>query len=129
MKRLILTAVTGMVVGLATQHDLTEARTRVAQAQIGPIREPSQLQLPSSAFPSGYSTDSGSAWTAARADTSTFAGMHNTPYSVLGAQGGWYQYSAKVILAPSGNATVASPVEMVYLGMLYPDETAAVKAY
>ncbi|HEY8686650.1 MAG TPA: hypothetical protein VIO57_13680 [Chloroflexota bacterium] len=95
----------------------------------GTITDSAQLALPASAFLSDYKQSASEGWPASKADSSTFAGMHQKPYSALGLQGAWYQYAAKFITVDLGSTILVSPLEVGYLGTYYMDTAAASNAY
>lgn len=100
-----------------------------AQTSTGPVGQSSQLQLPASAFPTDYEEHGNEAWTASDADGSAISKIHSKSYEALGMLGAWHQYYAKTLIVTSNGVTYVGPVEVAYLGSVYPDTAHAEAAY
>jgi hypothetical protein len=125
MRKLVM--VFGTAVLLILSSTLSRTLT-LAQTDVGPITNSSQLALPLSAFSSDFIQGASEAWPVAKADSSSFSAMHRNPYSALGLQGAWYQYASKLVLEGIG-LLFKSPLEIAYLGTYYADPTGAATAY
>jgi hypothetical protein len=126
MRKLVV--ILGTAILLVLSSDLNHSVT-LAQTNVGPVTNSSQLALPLSAFPSDYKQGASEAWPVSKADSSSFRIMHLKPYSALGLQGAWYQYAAKFIFKGLGSTIFVSPLEVEYLGTYYADPAGAANAY
>lgn len=114
-------------VGLPEVHGLTTARRLVPLAVArqtvgsGSVQSAVQLQLPASAFPPGSYLYEAHEETASQADDSRFSSLHQSTYTALGMQGGWFQYYTTQISD--------GLFDVPYLGSYYPSSNDAGTAF